>query len=66
MAVRTDAAKEEVYASSLAYESFVVVALGDEVWSVAVQNMHILRFDVYVAEEVVPHEAVVAFRVVFR
>ena len=42
----------------------VVFALGLQVGRVAVQNVHVFRCNVDVLEEIVPHEVVVALRVV--
>ena len=42
-----------------------MVALGYEVVCIAIENVHVLWFDVNMAEEVLPHEAVVALRMVF-
>ena len=45
---------------------FVTRTLGCEVIGVAVEDIHVLFADVYVAEEVIPHEAVITLRVLFR
>jgi len=51
-------------AASLGDFKFILLALGREVAGVAVEDVHILRKDVDVLEEVVPHEIVVALRMV--
>ena len=53
-------AHKEVYAAGLADSLLVGQAFGLQVGRVAVENVHVLPLDVYVAEEIVPHEAVVA------
>lgn len=44
----------------------VSFALGLQIGRIAIQDVHILRHDVDVLEEVVPHEIVVRFGVVAR
>ena len=66
VSVRTDTAHEEVNTTSFCNHFLVVVALGDEVRSVTIEDVHVLWLDVDVVEEVVPHEAVVAFWVINR
>ena len=65
VSVRTDTAHEEVNATSLSDELLVVVTLSDEILCVTIEDVYILRLDVDVVEEVVPHEAVVTFWVIF-
>ena len=62
--VLTDTAEEEVDATHSLDLGLVLDALGFQIWRVAVQNVHIVGVDVHVREEVLPHEAVVALRVV--
>ena len=64
--VRTDTAHEEVDTTCLCNHFLVVVALCHEVRSVTIEDVYVLRLDVDVVEEVVPHEAVVAFWVINR
>ena len=59
VSVGTDTTHEKVDATCFLNHLLVVVALCDEVGSVTVEDVNILGFDVDVAEEVVPHEAVV-------
>ena len=66
VAVGADAAHEEVDAGGGGDGLFIIGALDFEVGGVAVQNMDVLLLDVDVAEEVIPHEGVVAFGMVFR
>ena len=56
---------EEFDAAVLFDLSFVAVAFGLEVFGIAVEDVDVRFFDVYVAEEVGPHERVVALRVLF-
>lgn len=66
VAVLADAAEEQVDAAGRLDLLLVLHALGLEVRRVAVQDVHVVRPDVDVREEVLPHERVVAFRVVPR
>ena len=66
MSVGTDAAKEEVNTAIRGYHAFIVLALFDEVWGIAVEDMDILWLDVDIAEEIGPHEGVVALTVFLR
>lgn len=59
VAVRPDAAEEEVYAADGADGGFVGEALGLEVWGGAGEHVDVLRGDVDVGEEVGVHEGVV-------
>ena len=62
MAIGTYAADEKVDAPSLKNHLLVVGTLGDEIGSVAIEDVNVLAGDVDVVEEVGGHEAVVAFR----
>ena len=66
MAVRTDAAHEQVDAAGSEDGLLVVLALGLQVLGIAVEDMDIFLLDVNMAEEVVPHEGVVALGVLLR
>lgn len=59
MAVLADASKEQVDATGLLNGIFVGDALSLQVGRIAVENVDIGRVDVYVGEEVLPHEGVV-------
>lgn len=63
--IRADTSHEEVDSTNGLDLGFVLVAFRNQVWRVAVEDVDILRLDVDVGEEVVPHERVVAFRVRF-
>ena len=63
--VGTYAAHEQVDAARSLYGSLVCGALSLEVGSIAVEDVYVSRLYVDVAEEVVPHEAVVALGVLF-
>ena len=60
VAVGAYAAHEKVDAAGLGNHLLVVGALRQQVGRIAVEDVHILGLDVDVAEEVGPHEAVVA------
>ena len=64
VAVLADAREEEVDAADALDGVFVGDALGLEAGGVAVENVHVGRVDVYVGEEVFPHEGVVRLWVV--
>ena len=64
MAIRSDSTHKQVDATSLLYHLLIVGALGQQVGSVAVENMDILLLNVDVIEEVRPHKAVVALGMV--
>ena len=64
VSVLADAAEEEIDATHSLDLGLVLDALGFQIWRIAVQNVHIVGVDVHVREEVLPHEAVVALRVV--
>ena len=66
MSVGTDAAKEQVDAAVGLYLALVVGALFHKVGGVAVEDMDVLGLYVDIAEEVGPHEGVVALAVFFR
>lgn len=59
-------ADEEVHAAGLADEVLEALALGGQVGRVAVQHVGVLRRDVHVPEELVPHVVVVRLGVVAR
>ena len=64
MAVRADAAEEEVDATNLADTLLVGCTLGFEVGGVAVEDMDVVRLHVDVLEEVATHEGVVTLGVI--
>ena len=66
MSVGTDAAKEEIDAAVGLYLALVVGALFHKVGGVAIEDMDVLGLYVDIAEEVGPHEGVVALAVFFR
>ena len=66
MTVGANTAHKEVDAAVLLDFSFEAGTLGLEVGSVAVEDIHVLDRDVDVAEEIVPHKAVIALGVVDR
>ena len=66
VSVRTDAAHEEVDTACSLDGSLVLSAFCSEVSGVAIQDVDVFLLDVDVREEVVPHEAMVAFGVLFR
>ena len=61
MSVGADTAHEEVDATVGLDFLFIACTPGIQVGSVAVQDIGVLRLDVYMAEEVVPHKGIVAF-----
>ena len=65
MAIGTNAAHEEVDATCCLYGFLVVLALGLQVLGIAIEDMDILFLNVDVAEEIVPHEGVVTFGMIF-
>lgn len=64
VAVLTHASEEEVDASSSLDLRFVLDALSLKAGSVAIEDVHVAGVDVHVGKEVLPHEGVVALRVV--
>lgn len=64
VAVLADASKEQVNAASLLNGVFIGNALGLQVGRIAVENVDVGRVDVYVGEEVLPHEGVVGLGMV--
>jgi hypothetical protein len=64
VAVLADASKEQVNAAGLLDGIFVGDALGLQVGRIAVEDVDVGRVDVYVGEEVLPHEGVVGLCVV--
>ena len=56
MAVRTDAAHEEINASSFLNHLLIVGTLCLEILGVAVEDVYVLLLDVDMREEVCPHE----------
>ena len=59
MSVGSHSAHEEIDASSVPYGFLVVVAFLYKVVGIAVEDMHVLGFYVYMGEKVVPHEGVI-------
>ena len=66
MAIRSDAAHEQVDSACSSDGLLIILALSLQVFSITVQYMHILLLDVDMAEEVVPHKRVVALRMLLR
>ena len=66
VAIFAHTAHEEVDAARLLDARLIVGALLDQVFGIAVENVDILGHDVDVAEEVVPHERVVALGMLLR
>ena len=66
VSVGTDTTQEKIHATYSLHASLVACALSLNILGVAVEDVHILRLDVDVAEEVVPHERVIAFGMLFR
>ena len=66
VSVGTDTTHEEVDTAVRLDFFLITCTFGIEVGSVAVQDIGIFRLDIDVAEEVVPHKGIVAFRVFLR
>ena len=66
MPVRTDTSQEQVHTTGSFHLCFVSGAFGFQIFCVSIQDVHILRLNVDMAEKVVPHERMIAFRMVFR
>ena len=64
MAVRAYATHEQIDAASSDDSFFVVLALSLQILGIAVEDMDILSLDVDMAEEIRPHEGVVALRMI--
>lgn len=64
MSVLADAAHEQVDAAGFEDGGLIVGTLLDQILGIAVQDVDVLGLDVDVAEEVVPHERVVALGVI--
>ena len=65
VSVRTNTTHKQVDTTVRLDFFFVTGTFSIQVGSISVQDIGILRFDVDMAEEVVPHERVVAFRMFF-
>ena len=66
MPVRTNTSEEEIDTTSGTDSSFVGSAFSFEVGSIPVEDVDVFLLDIDVAEEVLPHEAVIALRVILR
>ena len=66
MPVGPDTAHKKVNAAATAYLLLISTAFGIKVGSVAVENVHILRQNVYMVEEIAVRETVVALRMILR
>ena len=66
MPVGANAAEEQIHAAGSLHAGFVGSTFSFQVFSIAVEDVYILRLDVDVAEEVVPHERMIAFGMFFR
>ena len=64
MTVGTDSAHKQVDAAGCLYLLLIVLAFFLQVGGVAVEDMHVLGFDVYVGEEIVPHKGMVGLGMV--
>lgn len=64
--IGTDTTKEQLDASDLIDLLFILVALGLQVGGITIEDVDVARFHVDMREEMLIHEAVVAFRVVSR
>jgi len=64
--VGSDASEEELDASGLLYLFFVLLAFGLQIGRIAVEDVDVAWIHIDVGEEMLVHEAVIAFRVVPR
>ena len=64
MTIWADTTEEEVDTSHSLNFSFVGSTLRLEVRGIAIEDMHVLLLDIYMAEEVRPHEAMIALWVI--
>ena len=62
MSVGANASHKQINAACCLNCFLIIITLCLKVRSIAIQDMHVLLFDVYMAEEIVPHERVVTFR----
>ena len=65
MSIGTYASHEQVDTTSILDCFLIVFALSLQILGITVENMHILFLDIDVAEEIVPHEGVVALWMFF-
>ena len=65
MSVGTDSTDEEVDASCFLNHLLVVGALCHQVFSVSIQDVHIILIDIDMVEKVTGHKRVIALRMVF-
>ena len=65
MSIGTDTAEEEVNTTDVTDFLFITCTLGCEVSCITVQDIDVLLADVNMAEEVIPHEAMITLRVFF-
>ena len=66
MTVRTNAAQEQVDTAKLANHLLVMSTLCRQIRRIAIENMYVLTANVDMREEIVPHKAVIAFRMLHR
>jgi hypothetical protein len=66
MSIGPYASKEQLYAAGLGDLLLVLTTLGFQIRCIAVEDIDVGRGNVYVREEVLVHEAVIAFRVLAR
>jgi len=63
--IGANATHEQVNTACLPDSFLIVLAFRLQILGITVEDMHILLFDIDVAEEVVPHEGVIAFWMIF-
>ena len=66
MAIRTDTTQEQVYATDRFHASLIRRTLSLQILGVTIQDIYVLRFDIDMTEEIIPHERMIAFRMIFR
>ena len=65
MTIGTDTAEEEMNTANIFDLLLITCTLGSEVGSITVEDIDVLFADVDMREEVIPHEAVIALRMLF-
>ncbi len=66
MSVRTNTSHEKINSSITGYFSFKIGTFFSIIISISVEDIYILFRDIYMAEKVIPHEAMIALLMIAR
>ena len=66
MTIRANTTKEEVDAAAFGDLSLIARAFGIQVCCIAVEDIYVLRANIDMREEIVPHKRMVALRMLLR